>query len=129
MNEKTNVISKIKSFFTDHSKAIGVLAVAVVGIAVCRSCGVSGDGAGADSVGDQLRQAGDTQQAITAGIEDAEGRAAGISGKLEQSEAGVNRAEQSAYYIGRNVQDAGELIGDCQRIVREIRQRAEEKNE
>lgn len=95
----------------------GVFVILLCALAL-RSCGLHDNGSGADAVRDELNNAATTQQSITSRITDAQNTA----GKLE---SGITNAEQSAIRIENNQQTAGELIADCQRIVREVRARTE----
>lgn len=93
------------------------IAIGVVAVCAYFLFGLRDNGNGADAVRDELNSTATTQQSITSGITNAENTA----GKLE---SGIANAEQSAIRIESNQQTAGELIADCQRIVREVRARA-----
>lgn len=98
---------------------LSIVIIALVAFAV-RGCGVSDDGSGADAVRTELNAAGSNQSGITTGI----GTAESAAGELETA---VNDAENAAGKIEANEREAGAIIADCQRIIREIRERGEGK--
>lgn len=85
------------------------------------------NGAGVESVREQLDSAATTEREITEGIESAEDKAAGIQERIERSEGGIREAEERADCIEENFADADGLIADCQRILENVRRRGEEK--
>lgn len=72
------------------------------------SCSNGNNRTGADTIRNEFEQAGNNQQEITNGIGD---------------------AEQSVDKIESGVNEAGAIIADCKRILREVRKRNEEKAE
>ena len=93
----------------------GILALAVVACAV-RSCGVHDNESGIDAVGNKLNAAKSNQSAITAGISNAE-RTAGDAEKT------VSAAESAAIRIESGQREAEAIIADCERILKQIRER------
>lgn len=80
------------------------------------------------SIGDgaaqrQLDQAQENQHAITDRAEDAAQRAGDIEDGIGRGQEAVNRAEESAGRIDSGLQEAGNIIEDCQRILESVRQR------
>lgn len=96
MNEKEN-----------HRLFYGIVMFLLIIIAVT-SCSNGNNGTGADTVRDEFGQAGNNQQEITNGIDN---------------------AEQSVDKIESGVNEAGAIIADCKRILRDVRKRNEEKAE
>lgn len=97
----------------------GVLVILLCTLAL-RGCGVHDNGSGADAVREQLNAAGNNQQSITAGIENAAGAA-------ERSEEAINNADAAAERIESGQREAGAIIADCQSIVRAVRARGKSK--
>lgn len=71
----------------------------------------------------QLDQAQENQHAITDRAEDAAQRAGNIQSRIDRSQKAVDRAEESAGRIDSGLQEAGNIIEDCQRILESVRQR------
>ena len=86
------------------------------------------NGAGVESVREQLDSAETTEREITEGIESAEDRTRNIQDGIEQGEAAVDNAAERADCIEENLTDADGLIAGCQRILENVRVRGEEKN-
>lgn len=80
------------------------------------------DGNGTDAVGEQLREAVTAQHRITETVNDATVR---VDSLRERTSGNIRQIEA----ISRNITDAGELIADCQRILGEVRTRAEAETE
>ena len=87
------------------------------------------NGAGVESVREQLGSAETTEREITEGIESAEDKARGIQERIERSEGGIREAEERADGIKENLNDAGAIIAECQRILENVRRRGEEKTD
>lgn len=98
-----------------HYFIAGILALAIVACAV-RSCGIHDNGGGVDAVRNELNAAESNQSAITAGIGNAE-RTAGDAEKT------VSNAESAAIRIESGQREAEAIIADCERILKQIRQR------
>ena len=81
---------------------------------------VSDHGSGADTVGNQLEQAGTAIQNAKDGID----QAAGTADKVG---AGIGAAKESAGYLQHTADTSAELIADCQRIIEAVRRRGKEK--
>ena len=104
---------------TDHVVAVVALVVFVVGFVSGYMLGlrnVSDHGSGADTVGNQLEQAGTNIQHAKDGID----QAAGTADKVG---AGIGAAKESAGYLQHTADTSAELIADCQRIIRQVRAR------
>lgn len=80
---------------------------------------------GVQQVTDELGRAGTAQQDITAGISEAAQTAGSVAGSISESAAAVDGADQAAGRVEEQLGRAGELISDCQRILGEVRARAE----
>lgn len=93
----------------------GILALAVVACAV-RGCGVHDNDGRVDAVREELNAAESNQSAITAGIGNAE-RTVGDAEKT------VSNAESAAIHIESGQRKAEAIIADCERILKQIRQR------
>lgn len=106
-----------------------IIVLIIVSILACLflCSGVQDNGAGVESVREQLGSAETTEREITEGIESAEDKAAGIQERIERSEGGIREAEERADCIEENFADADGLIADCQRILENVRRRGEEK--
>lgn len=103
----------------NNSRLYLITAICVVGICTAvalRGCGVSDDGGGVDAVREELNAAESNQSAITAGIGNAE-RTVGDAEKT------VSNAESAAIHIESGQRKAEAIIADCERILKQIRQR------
>ena len=87
------------------------------------------NGAGVESVREQLDSAATTEREITEGIESAENGTQNIQDGIEQGEAAVYNAAERADCIEENLTDADGLIAGCQRILENVRRRGEEKTD
>ena len=108
---------------TDHVVAVVALVVFVVGFVSGYMFGlrnVSDHGSGADTVGNQLEQAGTNIQNAKDGIDQAAGTA-------DQIGAGIGAAKESAGYLQHTADTSAELIADCQRIIRQVRARGKKE--
>ena len=95
-------------------------------IVLCfRSCGadVHGDGERSDEVRTELDGAVRNQQQSISDLREAEGTADGIGQKVTAGRGEVQSAIQSNEKLGEGNARAAELIGECQDILRGIRQR------
>ena len=106
--------------------AVGILVSVVVLVAIfCAGYmlglrNVSDHGGGADTVGNQLEQAGTNIQNAKDGIDQATSTAGAVAGTVAD-------AQGTAEYISGTVNDSAELIADCQRIIETVRRRGKEK--
>ena len=107
-----------------------IIVLIIVSILACLflCSGVQDNGAGVESVREQLGSAETTEREITEGIESAEDRTRNIQDGIEQGEAAVDNAAERADCIEENLTDADGLIAGCQRILENVRARGEEKN-
>ena len=108
---------------TDHVVAVVALVVFVVGFVSGYMFGlrhVSDHGSGADTVGNQLEQAGTNIQNAKDGIDQAAGTA-------DQIGAGIGAVKESAGYLQHTADTSAELIADCQRIIRQVRARGKKE--
>ena len=76
---------------------------------------------GADAIGSQLEEAVTAQHRITETVNDATVR-------VDSLRTGISGAVRQVESINNNLTTTRELIVDCQRILREVRQRAETEN-
>ena len=109
-----------------------ILVVTLLGFAVgaaavlCfRGCGadVCGDGERADEVRTELDGTIRNQQQSISDLREAEGTADGIGQAVTAGRGEVQSAIQSNEELGEGTARAAELIGECQDILRGIRQR------
>lgn len=94
---------------------------------LCRD--ISDSGAGIKPIREQLTTATGKQRALTKRIEGAEARTESIQERVSKSEAGIDAATNRAEDVERDLASSGELIKECQQILRDIRARGEAKNE
>lgn len=107
--------------------AICLMLIFICAYFLCRD--VSDNGAGIKSIRDELTTATEEQRGLTKGIEGAEVRTENIQERVSKSEAGIDGAANRAEDVERELTSSGELIKECQQIIRDIRARGEEKNE
>jgi len=88
---------------------------------------VSDNGYGAQPVGEQLKQAGDNQQELTKGIVGSKERAEDVEGRIDRSQEAIDSAAERTGRVENNVTEAGELISQSQRILKNVRARGEVK--
>ena len=95
-----------------------VLLVAVFGIGYLFGLrtNVPDHGDGAGQVGNQLEQTGTAIQHAKDGINEAQGTAGAVAGTVADAAA-------TADYLSGTVNDSAELIADCQRIIKAVRNR------
>jgi peptidoglycan hydrolase CwlO-like protein len=108
----------------------GIIGLIIVSILACLFLcgGISDNGAGIESVREQLNSAATTERELTEGIESAEARTENIQERVSKSEAGIDAATNRAEDVERNITSSGELIKECQRILENVRARGEEKD-
>lgn len=107
--------------------AICLMLICICAYFLCRD--VSDNGAGIKPIRDELTTATEEQREFTKGIEGAEFRTGNIQERVSKSEAGIDAATNRAENVERDITSSGELIKECQPILRDIRARGEEKNE
>ena len=103
--------------------AIGLVFICLCAYFLCRD--VSDNGAGIKSVRDELTTATEKQHELTKGIAGAETRTDSVQERVGKSEAGIDAATNRAENVERSLTSSGELIADCQQILRNIRARGE----
>jgi len=88
------------------------------------------NGRGTDPVGAEYQRAADHQQQITEGIQSAEETHGGIGGAIDrgtdritESQGTVQSARESIERSGEELDQAGRILADCQRILSRIRER------
>lgn len=96
---------------------------------ICGGKKLPDNGAGVESIGEQLDSAAGEQREITERIKSAEDRTQNIQGGIEQGEARIDNATERVENIERSITSTGELIAECQRILENVRRRGEEKAE
>lgn len=88
----------------------------------------SGDnGSGTGEIRNELDAVGRNQQSIADGIADVEGTADSIAGSIDQSETAISGAAGTVAKLESNNKSAGELITECQQIIKRVRSRNEGK--
>lgn len=109
---------KIKLMLAENYGLVIAVLTAVLFLCVSLLCRdyLHNNSNGSSAAQVQLQQAIGTQQSITEGVQGAEREAQAIR---EQ----VNSARENAGQIDRNLKDAGAIIEDCQRILRQVEQR------
>jgi len=107
--------------------AICLVLIFICAYFLCRD--VSDSGAGIKPIREQLTTATEEQREFTKGIEGAEARIENIQERVSKSEAGIDAATNRAENVERDITSSGELIKECQQILRDICARGEEKNE
>ena len=112
-----------------------ILVVVVIGIIIgaavvlCLRSDIPDNGVGADTVREQLDGAIGNQRQTIRDIDSAAETAAGVRGEIESGRAGVREATKSNLQIKEGNDRAGELIRDCQSILRTVRERGASKTE
>lgn len=107
-------LDEILNVFTDWRLYVAVALVALP----CLGYWLLRDGDGADAVGEQLGEAITAQRRITAEAND-------ITERTNSLRTGISGAVRQTESINNNLTTAGEIIADCERILREVRARAE----
>lgn len=104
---------------------IAGLVIGAAGVLCFRGCGadVCGDGERADEVRTELDGAIRNQQQAISDLRDAEGTADGIGQAVTAGRGEVQSAIQSNEELGAGNARVAGLIGECQDILRRIRQR------
>ncbi|MBQ1855020.1 MAG: hypothetical protein II137_00325 [Anaerovibrio sp.] len=112
-----------------------ILVVVVIGIIVgaavvlCLRSNVPDNGVRADEVREQLDGAIRTQRQTIRDIDSAADTAAEVRGEIESGRAGVREATKSNLQLKEGNDRAGELIRDCQEIIRTVRERGASQTE
>ena len=116
----------VSEYRPNDEKVATLLLIIVVCMVVAGTIGycigirnVSDNGAGTESVGQQLNEAGTNISNATSGIVQAENHAGNV-------EAGIGNAQESADYLQGTVSTSAELIGQCKSIIENIRRRGKE---
>ena len=86
---------------------------------------VQDNGNGTQPVGEQLKQAGDSQQELTKGIVGAKERAESVEVRIDRGQKAVDSAAERTGRVEDNLTEAGELISQSQRILKDVRTRGE----
>ena len=112
-----------------------ILVVVVIGFIIgaavvfCFRSNIPDNGNGADEVGKQLDGAIRTQRQTIQELDSAAETAAGVRGEIESGRAGVREATKSNLQLKEGNDRAGELIRDCQSILKTVRERGASKTE
>ena len=112
-----------------------ILVVVVIGIiigaavVICLRSNVPDNGVGADTVREQLDGAIRLERQTIRDVESAADTAAGVRGEIESGRAGVREATKSNLQLKEGNDRAGELIRDCQSILKTVRERGASKTE
>ena len=113
---------------------VAVIAGLVIGAAavLCfRGCGadVCGDGERTDEVRTELNGAIRNQQQSISDLDSAADTAVGVREELESGREGVQAAAESNLQLKEGNDRAGELIRECQSILRTVRERGASQTE
>ena len=112
-----------------------ILVVVVIGIIIgaavvlCLRSNVPDNGVGADQVRGELDGAIRIEQQAISDLDSAADTAAGVRREIESGRAGVREATKSNLQLKEGNDRAGELIRDCQEILRTVRERGAGKTE
>ena len=112
-----------------------ILVVVVIGIIIgaavvlCLRSNVSDNGVGVDTVREQLDGAIQLERQTIQELDSAAETAAGVRGEIESGRAGVREATKSNLQLKEGNDRAGELIRDCQSILKTVRERGASKTE
>ena len=111
---------------TNHRNSSIIIVLVVLFFACYLLC--SGDnGSGTGEIRNELDAVSRNQQSITSGIADVEGTADSIAGSIDQSETAISGAAGSVEKLESNNKTAGQLIAECQQIIKRVRSRDEGK--
>ena len=116
----------------DVKKILVVVVIGfIIGAAVvfCFRSNIPDNGNGADEVGKQLDGAIRTQRQTIQDLDSAADTAEGVLGKIESGREGVQAASESNLQLKEGNDRAGELIRDCQSILRTVRERGASQTE
>ena len=116
----------------DVKKILVVVVIGfIIGAAVvfCFRSNIPDNGVRADEVGKQLDGAIGTQRQAIQDLDSAADTAEGVRGKIESGREGVQAATKSNLQLKEGNDRAGELIRDCQKILRTVRARGTSKTE
>lgn len=116
MNEKT---AKNRNYFY----------IIVLGVLFCAYFlfGGGDNGSGTGEIRNELDAVSRNQQSIADGIADVKGTADSIAGSIDQSETAISGAAGTVAKLESNNKSAGELITECQQIIKRVRSRNEGK--
>ena len=112
-----------------------ILVVVVIGfiigaaVVLCLRSNVSDNGVGVDTVREQLDGAIQLERQTIQELDSAAETAAGVRGEIESGRAGVREATKSNLQLKEGNDRAGELIRDCQSILKTVRERGASKTE
>ena len=112
-----------------------ILVVVVIGfiigaaVVLCLRTDIPDNGVRADEVREQLDGAIRTQRQAIRDVESAAETVAGVRGEIESGRAGVREATKSNLQLKEGNDRAGELIRDCQSILRTVRERGTSQTE
>ncbi|WP_143272204.1 hypothetical protein [Anaerovibrio sp. JC8] len=112
-----------------------ILVVVVIGfiigaaVVLCFRSDIPDNGVRADEVREQLDGAIRTQRQTIRDVESAADTTAGVRGEIESGRAGVREATKSNLQLKEGNDRAGELIRDCQSILRTVRERGASQTE
>ena len=107
---------------------IAGLVIGAAGVLCFRGCRAD-NGNGADEVGKQLDGAIRNQRQAISDLDSAADTAAGVREEIESSREGVQAAAESNLQLKEGNDRAGELIRECQSILRTVRERGANQTE
>ena len=116
----------------DVKKILVVVVIGfIIGAAVvfCFRSNIPDNGNGADEVGKQLDGVIRTQRQAIQDLDSAADSAEGVRGKIESGREGVQAASESNLQLKEGNDRAGELIRECQSILRTVRKRGTSQTE
>ena len=110
---------------------IAGLVIGAAGILCFRGCraDLPDNGVGADQVRGELDGAIQNQRQAISDLDSAADTAAGVREEIESSREGVQAAAESNLQLKEGNDRAGELIRECQSILRTVRERGVSQNE
>ena len=112
-----------------------ILVVTVIGfvigaaVVLCLRSNVPDNGVGADQVRGELDGAIRIERQAISELDSAADTAAGVREEIESGREGVRAAAESNIQLKKGNDRAGELIGECQEILRTVRERGASKTE
>ena len=109
---------------TNSRNSLIVIVLAVLFRAYCLFGG-GDNGSGTGEIRNELDAVSRNQQSIADGIADVEGTADSIAGSIDQSETAISGAAGTVAKLESNNRTAGELITECQQIIKRVRARDE----
>ena len=108
---------------------IGIGFIIGAAVVLCLRSNVPDNGVGADQVRGELDGAIQNQRQAISDLDSAADTAAGVREEIESGRERVRAAAESNLQLKEGNDRAGELIRDCQEILRAVRERGASKTE